>query len=588
MLRSKIELLSDNVIDGIAAGEIVERPAAVVKELVENSLDAGAKHIAVSFSRGGRFSIAVGDDGSGMARDEALLAVKRHATSKLRQISDLNSLATFGFRGEALPSVAAVSKFRLMTCCDSDQVGTEIVIDGGRMVDVRDCVKFRGTKVIVENLFYNVPARRKFLKSDDTEGARIVATVKAMAFAEIGVEFSLSQDGSEIFTSPSVQNFGDRINAIFKHGERFIDFSCSADEIALSGAICDPAAGNICKKNIVSFVNGRLVRSDLIVASICGELHQIFPNHRGILAYIFIKIDPATVDVNVHPMKREVRFRNEVSLRACVKDCMARVFGGTTASAACPIPAADSITPTATTVRSAENFSSNRRPTVNSKASLDNTPRPSSMAVARQDTLLLGAFEGERGHSWRFIGKLSDEIALFESHTGLIIFNIRLAVRRVTYEKIISGDGTFNGQQQLIPIEISLSPGEEERIRRLLPVFARYGFSVYAFGKYDYKIDAVPGWLSQENAEIIVRELVSSDVDLPNGADLAGSDEVFARCTVKAIGIENYETQKAIEALRDALLICKNPLLCPFGNAIYFELPFCEMDGRFRVKNPKR
>jgi DNA mismatch repair protein MutL len=248
MLDSTIEVLPEDVANKIAAGEIVERPAAIVKELVENSLDAEIKLISVRFSRGGKFSIVVEDDGFGMQKEEALLSIKRHATSKLRHIQDLDSLATFGFRREAIPSIASVSKFRLMTCFGNDGHGTEIIVDGGKVMAIKDRAKFKGTKVIVENLFYNVPARRKFLKSYETESMNIISLIKNLALAELDGKFSLFENGNLIFQSPNSKSLGDRINEIFKHDEKFIDFSYAEEDYAVDGAICDPTFGNVCQK----------------------------------------------------------------------------------------------------------------------------------------------------------------------------------------------------------------------------------------------------------------------------------------------------------------------------------------------------
>jgi DNA mismatch repair protein MutL len=583
--NTRIAILPDNVANRIAAGEIIERPAAVVKELLENSLDAGGKHIKVKFSRGGKFSISVEDDGCGMSREEALLAIRRHATSKLRSMDDLNSLTTFGFRGEALPSIGSVSKFRLFTRGMEDAWGTEICINGGKIENIRDCAKLPGTEIIVENLFHNVTARRKFLKSDDTESAHIISLVKAMAFAEAGMQFSLCQDGSEIFVSPATNTIGDRANAIFRHGEKFTDFHWKDEKISLHGTICDPSFANVCRKNIVVFVNSRLIRSDLVNFAICEELGPIFPNHRGILAYIFIKIDPGAVDVNVHPMKMEVRFRNESAVRASIKNCLAGVFSGEKSFAGNNTPIA--IPPPGESAAAHLQFPMVRR-NGSPRSPMASFPGRSVGEIGLGAKILAhsqGTFDGATGtntcEEWRFVGTMGEEIALFECSTGLIIFNIKLALRRVTYEKIIANIGAVDPQRLLIPIEISVAHTGEERVKNAISILGKYGFSIYSFGKYDYKIDAIPPWISYASAEIIAGEFLSSSSEVAKNLGQSNMDEFIAKRMAITASSKDYNTQDSVENLRHALLACPTPLLCPSGNAIFFELPFCEINGRF-------
>ncbi|MDR1232878.1 MAG: DNA mismatch repair endonuclease MutL [Puniceicoccales bacterium] len=585
MLDSSIKVLPEDVANKIAAGEIVERPATIVKELVENSLDAEAKLISVKFSRGGKFSIFVEDDGFGMHKEEALLSIKRHATSKLRHIQDLDSLATFGFRGEAIPSIASVSKFRLMTCSGNDAHGTEIVMDGGKVVAVKDCAKFNGTKVIVENLFYNVPARRKFLKSDETESMNIISLIKNLALAELNVKFSLFQNGNEIFQSPNSKNFGDRINEVFKYSEKFIDFSYAEGDYAIDGAICDPNFGNVCKKNMVVFVNNRLVKSNIVNYAICDVLEPIFPNHRGILAYVFLKVNPAIVDVNVHPMKKEVRFKNEMAVRGFIQRALLDVFkkhGGMVVEKFVQGEGQPML----------QNFQQPQLQSLPKGPLLQDSPiTPPANKIPRREIPFVGQQKLDifpmaepSDRDWKFVGIAFGEIAIFEQRTGIIIFNIRLALSRVTYEKVMAQRDVVSSQQLLLPIEFSLSQEESDRFQRFLPIFLKNGFSVYSFGQYDYKIDAIPEWLSYQDAASLVHRLIGKDNASTKNEQALNMEEIFARCISQVSSLENYGTQDSIKKLQNALLLCQNPLLCPLGNAIYFELPLADMGRRFGTK----
>ncbi|MDR2776975.1 MAG: DNA mismatch repair endonuclease MutL [Puniceicoccales bacterium] len=585
MLNSTIEILPEDVVNKIAAGEIVERPATIVKELVENSLDAEAKLISARFSRGGKFSIVVEDNGFGMHKEEALLSIKRYATSKLRHIQDLDSLATFGFRGEAIPSIASVSKFRLMTCSSNDAYGTEIVIDGGKVMAAKDCAKFSGTKVIVENLFYNVPARRKFLKSDETESMNIISLIKNLALAEFNVKFSLFQNGNVIFQSPNSKSLTDRINEIFKYDEKFIDFSYANKDYTIDGAICDPTFGNVCKKNIVVFVNNRLVKSNIVNYAICDILEPIFPNHRGILAYIFLKINPAMVDINVHPMKKEVRFKNEMAIRGFIQRALLDVFRKFNSRTVEKFVQGEAQS-------TFQNFQQPRLQSFPRELLTQNyqTTSPNDKISRReipfieQKKLDVFPFAEPSGYDWKFVGIAFGEIVIFEQRTGIIIFNIRLALSRITYEKVMAQCDVASSQKLLLPIEFSLSQDESDRFQRFLPIFLKNGFSIYSFGQYDYKIDAIPEWLSYQDAASLTHRLIAEDNASTKNAQALNMEETFARCISQVSTLENYRTQDDIKKLQSALLSCKNPLLCPLGNAIYFELSLADMSRRFGMK----
>ena len=251
MSEPKIHILAPNVVNQIAAGEIVERPAAVVKELVENSLDANAKNISINFSHGGKFYISVEDNGIGMSEDEIFLAIERHATSKISKIDDLGSLSSFGFRGEAIPSISSVAQVTISSKNDSDDFGTKVRLSGGNVLSIQKIARQTGTKIVVENLFFNVPARRKFLKSDETENNHIVSLIREFSLIKNDIKFSLFRDDELIFESQNKESIGERLNAIFKYDEKFIDFEYSDGDISPHGAICSPDFGNICKKSYI-------------------------------------------------------------------------------------------------------------------------------------------------------------------------------------------------------------------------------------------------------------------------------------------------------------------------------------------------
>ena len=317
---AKVRILPDRVANQIAAGEVVERPAAVVKELVENAIDAGATRIEVEFSHGGRALMRIEDNGHGMAREDALLALERHATSKIAEAGDLDRLASFGFRGEALPSIASVSRFSLQTA-EAGGVGTEIVVNGGRIVHVKDCGRAQGTRIEVTQLFNSVPARRKFLKSDATEAAHIVTAVRLHALAAPQCAFTLIEDGRVIFRSPTCPALVDRVGEIFGRqlAEGLMPIDAREGGMRLHGMIAKPGSGGRATRHeTITFVNRRPVDSRTLIYGLIESYHEVLPKGRYPAAFVFLEIDPAAVDVNVHPAKREVRFRSEGQVRSFV------------------------------------------------------------------------------------------------------------------------------------------------------------------------------------------------------------------------------------------------------------------------------
>src|SRR3989441_9899773 len=322
---SRIRLLAETVASQVAAGEVVERPASVVKELVENSIDAGAGKIDVLIRRGGISLMRVIDDGCGMDRDDALLSLERHATSKIRSVSDLEAISTLGFRGEALPSIASVSRFRLTTREPDVVAGTEIVVNGGKIDIVRDGGEAPGTQVEVRSLFYNVPARRKFLRSENTESRNIEHQIHLQAIGHPHIAFTLLRDGRLIFQLPATATLCDRIRDLYSVEllERLIQLNGAATrKIQISGFIGQAGLSRQTRAQQLIFVNGRAIESGIITAAIREGYHTALMRGQYPVTFLFLDLDPAAVDVNVHPAKREVRFRDPTAVREAVVQCV--------------------------------------------------------------------------------------------------------------------------------------------------------------------------------------------------------------------------------------------------------------------------
>ncbi len=317
----KIRLLSDALASQVAAGEVVERPASVVKELVENSLDAGATNIEVAVQRGGIALIRVLDDGSGMNRDDALMCVERHATSKIRTKDDLAAIGTLGFRGEALPSIASVAKFRLTTREPGALTGTEVIIHGGKMVSVKDCGEPPGTQIEIRSLFFNIPARRKFLRTENTEFSHLEQTVRVQALAHPGVRFALVRNDRLVFQLPATRDPRDRIRGLAGAdlAGRLLEVPAQTHHgVTVSGFIGPPGMGRSDRKQMLTFLNGRPVEAAMLTYALREGYHTALMKGQYPVTYLFLETDPGAVDVNVHPAKREVRFHDGNAVRDAV------------------------------------------------------------------------------------------------------------------------------------------------------------------------------------------------------------------------------------------------------------------------------
>jgi DNA mismatch repair protein MutL len=332
---SKIRVLPDSLANKIAAGEVVERPASIVKELLENSIDAGAKRIEVTIESGGRRLIRVSDDGEGMSRDDAILAFERHATSKIKAAEDLEAILTLGFRGEALASIASVTKVRLRTQTVNDLVGTEVEISGGRMLNVHDIAFSQGTEFEIRDLFFNVPARRKFLKSEATENFHIASLVTHYALANAHLAFTLTNNNRESLRVTPVEGLRERAYQLF--GADFIgdliEVQGETGELRVRGFVSSPSATRTTRESQYFFINGRYVRDKLLGKALGEAYRAMMPSGTYPSAMIFVELPPQEVDVNVHPAKTEVRFVRPTVVQDLLRDCVRSAIGSAKAAA---------------------------------------------------------------------------------------------------------------------------------------------------------------------------------------------------------------------------------------------------------------
>ncbi|MEJ6603322.1 MAG: DNA mismatch repair endonuclease MutL [Opitutaceae bacterium] len=595
-----IRILSDRVANQIAAGEVIERPAAVVKELVENALDAGATRIEVEFRHGGRSLMRIEDNGHGMNRDNALLSLERHATSKINEAVDLDQLGSFGFRGEAVPSIASVSKFTLQTRAEGDELGTEVLVNGGKIVHVRDCGRPIGTRMEVEHLFNSVPARRKFLKRDRTEAAHIVAGVRLYALASPGVAFTLIEDGRVIFSSPVCPALSDRVAEIFGRqlAEQLVPLKAEEGDFKLAGLIGRPGVGRSTRHEMIVFVNGRPVDNRTLNYALIESYHESLPKGRYPPAFVFFTLPPHEVDVNVHPAKREVRFRSEPAVRGfvirAVLERLRELGGGAqNADAKTQMPDSSLERLLATELRPVSDATPATPPPSTPIAVPAIMPR---LGALRQAPTVGPAVEsitpapanselrGARG--WRYIGMAHGSYGLFETSAGVMWVNRRAAHERVWFERLQEEfrAGQVAGQQLLLPVPLELDPVASALLVDRLEFLTDHGFGLAEFGRNFFRIETIPVWMEPADAEPFIRDLLGALRDGSFPADnVELARESLARlASSKAVRLPESPGEAHWRSLLDQLFACRAPHSSPAGRPTYFEMSHGEVARRFQ------
>jgi DNA mismatch repair protein MutL len=623
---AKVRILPDRVANQIAAGEVIERPAAVVKELVENALDAGATRIEVEFRHGGRSLMRVEDNGQGMSRDDALLALERHATSKIIEAADLDHLASYGFRGEALPSIASVSRFELQTREMGSDAGTEILVNGGKFVHVRDCGRPVGTRIEVTHLFNSVPARRKFLKTDQTEAAHIVHCVRLYALACPRAAFTLIEDGRVIFRSPECRTLEERIAEIFGRqiSEALVPIECAEPSLRLSGLIGRPGVGRATRHEMIVFVNARPVDSRTLNYALIESYNESLPRGRYPLAFVFFECDPAAVDVNVHPAKREVRFRSEPQVRGFVIRAVLQRLRELSPEATVgiadrglriadqPIPETGNRKPeTSAGVMGAfggevaRTFGGTTLPQPIHRADLSalHAPRPiaptspvsgfrspvsaaSAAPAGNPQSEIRNPQSSAAAPAWRFVGLAHGNYALFETSAGVVLLDRRAAHERVWFERLREQfrAGAVPSQRLLLPVPIELDTIAAALLLDRSKFLHAHGFEIAEFGRNFFRVEAIPGWMEPADAEPFLRDLLGAfrEGTIPDdNVDLA-RDELARLAAAKAVRLPESGGETEQRALVAQLFGTRTPLTSPGGRPTYIELNHGELARRFQ------
>jgi DNA mismatch repair protein MutL len=563
-LVGRIRVLDDHLVNRIAAGEVVERPASVVKELVENSLDAGASSIEIRVEDGGRRRIVVADDGEGMERDDALLALERHATSKLRDFDDLAAIATLGFRGEALPSIAAVSRFVLSTAA-RDALATEIEVRAGRIIGVREVARHRGTTVEVGGIFFNVPARRKFLRAAPTELAHTVRTVAHYALAHPTVRFTVDHDGRRVIDAPKATDRSERIAQV--HGralaEKMVPFSLELGGVGVSGFAGRPVDASARRDVQHVFVNGRLVRDRVLAHAIAAAYGDTLARGLYPAVILFVDIDPSRVDVNVHPQKTEVRFDRSSDVHDAVRAAVASALSHDVA-----VPRLQDLRPVSVAEAPAPVYE----------------PRGFD---ARPSLLGEGSAAVDAGRKAVPLAQYKDSYIVAQDREGLLLVDQHVAHERVLFERFLAEAerGEVHVQRLLFPRTIEVPIDEALVLASEAEEFGRLGFLLEPFGGNAVKLDGVPAFAKDVDPDRLLRGLLGEAARTRSAATGAGELRrrlVTSAACQAAIKVNYPLAHEGMQRLLDDLFLTENPTTCPHGRPIIFRLTLEEIERAFR------
>ena len=576
----KIAVLPSTVADQIAAGEVVERPASVVKELVENALDAGATSIDIAALEGGRTLIRISDDGSGMSRDDAVLAIERHATSKIRTAADLVGVHSFGFRGEALPAIGSVARLEIETATE-DGAGTRVRVEGGTLASVRDAARRRGTTVAVNDLFFNVPARLKFLRGARSEWRAIMDVFTTMALTRRDVRFSVSHDGKALITLPPAAGLRDRVAALWSVdlADGLVTVEDVSGPVRVSGLVERPADVGTVARRVFLTVNGRAVRDAGMVRAAEAAYRSTIPAGVRPTVLLELQLPGGDVDVNVHPAKAEVRFRDRWPIERAVERAVRRALGTTDAAVWFGAPGAASppvFMPPVVDVEllrapqadvahaplfdeSDESFSRSRDLAIPRSDALPETPVPPLVQLRRT-----------------FIS--------YERDDGLVLIDQHSAHERVLYEKFMGAleRGDAPSQHLLFPLTLHLSPDEAEAFDANRDLFARLGFEAEAFGGTSVLVHATPNPHPRFDAERCLRDTLQALTGDRVASTHARHERLAATVACKAaIKAGDVLASSEMRALFLALAGTTLPAHDVHGRATIVHVSWDELERRF-------
>jgi len=583
-----VRILSEIIANKIAAGEVVERPASVVKELAENSLDAGATDIRLEISAGGRRLIRISDNGHGMSREDALLALERHATSKITTDHDLEAISSLGFRGEALPSIASVSRLRLKSREAGSPEGTEIVVEGGTVRSVSACGMAVGTDLTVEQLFFNTPARLKFLRSAETEAAHVGDLIVRLAISRPDVSFSYQNDGREVLRVPP-DTLQHRLQKMVARDAVLFPVAGETAAATLNGYFAPPSTARSTTTAMFTYINGRFVRDKVVQHAIMQAFRPIIEKGRYPLLALFIDLPPGEVDVNVHPTKHEVRFRHQSQVHDTIQGVLEGVLraspwlqqrGPTASTGVLQSPPQQTGKNHQTGVQQALGRFMAAPPAVPQRVYEPSEPY--------QPAEQLPAPPAPSGYfsSLSVIGQFRAAYILCQADDRLVIIDQHAAYERVRFEQLKTGfsTGGIESQRLLLPDTLELSFSEADAVHRYKPVLDSLGFELEEFGGQTWRINAVPRIVTGQDHGSLLRDLLAELIEQGSSStfDLV-RDELLARVACHSVVRGSHPLERRqMEGLLKDMDHTDFSAHCPHGRPVSYEIALQELEKFFK------
>ena len=609
-MSQRIAILPEILTNKIAAGEVVERPASVIKELIENAIDAGANDISVEIDTGGRRRIFVSDNGHGMSREDALLCLERHATSKIKTDSDLEGILTLGFRGEALPSIASVSRIRLTTREADNLEGTELIVEGGKIKDVKTCGMAPGTTISVEHIFFNTPARLKFMKSVETETGHVGDVVARMAVSRPDVAFSCTSDGRELLKVQRSDLQRRLAQVIGKDTSSHLHrIDRTGEQVSVSGFVSGPSLVRSGMQAMFTYINGRFVRDKVVQHAIMQAYRGVIDRGRYPVAALFIQLPPGEVDVNVHPTKHEVRFRHQSAVHDTIQSAVENVLRGSPWLAGKPAPSLPATAPTGQAYRERIAAAAQASLTITTRSSYATPstrfPLTGGMSAAVAHVAHPAAVEPVTVHdpaesfmpetepaprnyfsSLAILGQFHGEYIRCQSGPELVIIDQHAASERVAYQRLKQQylTGAVESQRLLFPETLELSFSEVAVSERFRDDLTGIGFELEPFGGNTLMIAAVPRLAAEKGAIRLVRDILT---DLSRiGASAAFQDRVddmFSRIACHSVvrGVHQLDTRQMVELLR-SMDETDFAASCPHGRPVSHVIQLAELEKIFK------
>jgi DNA mismatch repair protein MutL len=611
-----IQLLPDHVANQIAAGEVVQRPASVVKELMENAVDAKASDIKLIIKDAGKTLVQVIDNGVGMNQDDAMLCFERHATSKIRQAEDLFSLHTKGFRGEALASIAAIAHVELKTKQDQQELGIYISVEGSRFIAQEAAVLPKGTSFSVKNLFYNIPARRNFLKSDTVEFKHVVEEFQRVAMAHPAIHFTLIHSGSELYNLPST-NLRQRIVGLFlgKTNEKLVPVQEETDLVQIQGFVSKPAFAKKTRGEQFFFVNDRFIKSGYLHHAVLAAYEGLLPDGAQPSYFLYLQVPPSSIDINIHPTKTEIKFDDEQALYAILRSTIKHSLGQFNvapvldferdANLDTPYHFKDKLAATPT-IQVDGNFNpfeyQSPRTTRPSSPKPDTSNWESLYVGLQHDTQAVYTSEGHRFENEEISARLFEEpneetssskpyqlqrkYIVSPIKSGIVIIDQHRAHQRILYEQLLTNMTVKQAQSQplLFPLQLAFSVHELHLLQDLLPSLQAIGFA-FGEGKQDeLVVDALPPQLKPSEVEAVLESILHDLSDGIPSSSFSTNDSI-AKSIAKSMAVKtgSYLTEQEQEHLVNSLFACKDAAVSPFQKPTFTTISLDDIDKKFAL-----